>query len=95
MKVENRNAEDDMMLDLHSDNPENFSQLYDKFSPALFGVIIKSIGDHAIAEVMLQDIFLKAWQRRNLYDKTKGRLFTWFYGITQTTCTNYLNSRKH
>lgn len=89
-----QDADDNMWLDLDSDNPEYFSKLYDKFSPALLGVIVKRVDDQPIAEIILENAFVKAWQRRKLFDKTKGRPFTWLYSITQTTCTDYLNSKQ-
>lgn len=73
----------------------HFARLYDRFSGALFGVILSRIGDMEVAENLLQDVFVKAWRYRKLYDASKGRVFTWLYNITRSTCIDHLRSKAH
>lgn len=73
----------------------NFSKLYDNYSAALFGLIISWIQDRETAQNLLQDVFVKAWRSRDLYDAAKGKIFTWLYNITRHICIDHLRSKAY
>lgn len=60
-------------------------QLYDSYSGALFGVVLRIVQQRELAEQVLQDTFVKAWRHGGSYDATKGRLFTWLLNIARNT----------
>jgi RNA polymerase sigma factor (sigma-70 family) len=86
--------EPEMILNLQSDNQEWFSKLYDRFSPALFGLILKWINDRMIAETLLKEVFVKAWYSRKMYDPGKAIPFTWLYRIARNSCVDFLRSKE-
>lgn len=88
-------AEDEMLLLLKSGNHRDFSKLYDTFSAALFTLLQKWVKDTGVAENLLQDVFVKAWHSRDLYDASRGRLFTWLYRITRNVCIDYFRSKPY
>jgi RNA polymerase sigma-70 factor (ECF subfamily) len=49
----------------------------------LFGVVKRVVKHDDIAEEVLQDAFLKIWDRIESYDAAKGRLFTWMLNVTR------------
>ena len=57
------------------------SEIYDQYSSALFGLIIKIVKDNDIAEDVLQDCFITIWQKAKLYNEEKGTLYTWMLNI--------------
>lgn len=59
------------------------SLLYDKYSAALFGAIVRIVPNRAIAEEVLQDVFTKIWRNIGSYDTTKGKLYTWLVNIAR------------
>ena len=61
------------------------SVLYDKYSGALFGTILRVVRSQEIAEEVLQDTFTKVWRNIESYDTTKGRLFTWLINIARNS----------
>ncbi|MBK8556784.1 MAG: hypothetical protein IPL65_13880 [Lewinellaceae bacterium] len=58
-------------------DPQALSELYDHYSSALFGIVLRIVQSEALAEQVLQDAFMKVWKRIGDYDAGKGRLFTW------------------
>lgn len=72
-----------------------FEQLYDRYSGALFGVILKVVNDQAKAEELLQDTFLKIWRSIGSYDPAKGRPFTWMLNIARNTAIDRVRTRDH
>jgi RNA polymerase sigma factor (sigma-70 family) len=71
----------------------SFALLYDNYAPALFGIILKIVGNEAEAENLLQDCFVKVWRTIGQYDPAKGRLFTWLLHIARNTALSFLRTR--
>ncbi|MGC4037708.1 MAG: RNA polymerase sigma factor [Chitinophagaceae bacterium] len=88
-------AEEMMVHCLCSGNERLFAKLYDRYSAAIFGLIIKWINDSGTSENLLQEVFLKAWRNRHLYDAEKGRIFTWLHNITRNVCIDHMRSKAH
>ncbi|MBR9921203.1 MAG: sigma-70 family RNA polymerase sigma factor [Bacteroidetes bacterium] len=66
-------------------NEEGLSLLYQNYSGALLHMIMKIIPEQNLAEELLQDTFVKIWDKIHLFDPTKGRLFTWMAQIARNT----------
>lgn len=43
---------------------------------------------------MLQDVFLKVWDRFELYDSSKGRLFTWLLNVARNQAIDKTRSKE-
>ena len=67
--------------------------LYDMYSASLFGVIVRVVQDHELAEDLLQDTFIKIWNSVDSYDETKGRLFTWMVNLARNLAIDKLRSK--
>jgi RNA polymerase sigma factor (sigma-70 family) len=59
--------------------------LYDAYSGALFGVVLRIVQSRELAEQVLQDTFVKVWRNAASYDASKGRVFTWLLNIARNT----------
>ena len=70
------------------------SYLYDHYSGALYGVIHRILQHEDIAEEVLQDIFLKIWDRIDQYDASKGKLFTWMLNIARNQAIDKTRSKE-
>jgi RNA polymerase sigma factor (sigma-70 family) len=77
--------------------PENaaVTQLYDMYSAALYGVILRIVKDNEIAEDVLQECFVKIWSSFSSYDATKGKLFTWLINIARNLAIDKIRSRQY
>lgn len=69
-------------------------QLYDKYSGALYGVILRMCRDEAEAKDLLQETFIKIWTNIGSYDASKGRFYTWAYRIARNTTLNSLRAKN-
>lgn len=68
--------------------------LYDHYSSALFGVISRILPNEDVAEEVLQDAFLKIWNRIDSYDASKGRLFTWMLNLSRNLAIDRSRSKE-
>ena len=69
--------------------------LYDKYSAALFGVILRIVQDQSDAEELLQECFLKVWNKVETFDHKKGRLFTWMLNIARNAAIDFTRSKRY
>ncbi|WP_462267829.1 RNA polymerase sigma factor [Mucilaginibacter sp.] len=67
--------------------------LYDMYSAALFGVIVRIVNDEATAEDVLQETFIKIWNSFSGYSAEKGRLFTWMINIARNLAIDKVRSK--
>lgn len=73
----------------------SFSYLYDNYSGALFGIINAIIPDEETVRDVLQEVFVNIWKKIELYDPTKGRLFTWMMNVARNAAIDKLRSRSY
>lgn len=79
---------------LNQRDQQAFQWLYDQYSPALYGVVLRIVRDEEQAQDILQDIFVKIWKNLDGYDAGKGRLFTWMLNVSRNTAIDALRARK-
>lgn len=68
--------------------------LYDHYAAAIYGVIVRIVPKQEVAEEVLQDVFLKIWDRFDSYDERKGRLFTWIVNIARNQSIDKTRSKE-
>jgi len=76
-------------------NPNEFALLYDAYSSVLYGIILKVVHDEEQANDVLQDAFIKIWDKRLTYDSSKGSIFTWMLNISRNTAIDYTRSKHY
>ena len=67
--------------------------LYDRYSAAIFGVILRICRDEQQAKDILQEVFLKIWKKIGSYDPEKGKFYTWANRIARNTTLNALRKK--
>ncbi|TDE18522.1 RNA polymerase sigma factor [Dyadobacter psychrotolerans] len=83
-------TEQELVSQLKSNNREAFEYLYDRYSSALYGIILKIIKDEEKAADVMQDVFLKIWKNISSYNSEKGTLFTWILNVARNTAIDKL-----
>ncbi len=86
--------ESDLIKQLRAGDKSALSYLYDHYSAALYGIIFRIVKREEWAEEVLQDAFLKIWDRIDAYDESKGRLFTWMMNLTRNLAIDKTRSKE-
>ena len=89
-----KNTDETIIELLRSRHSDGVSLLYDKYSGALYGVILRVVHSREIAEEVLQDTFTKAWRNIDSYDTGKGRLYTWLINIARNAAIDATRAKN-
>ncbi len=71
-----------------------FEKLYGMYSDSIHGVVYNIVRDTAIADEIMQDVFIKAWQKSETYSSKKGRFFTWILNIARNAAIDKTRSKS-
>lgn len=86
-------SEEELIVLLKEKNENGFHYLYDHYSGALYGVILRIVQSKEYTEEIIQDVFVKIWNSIHQYDVSKGRFYTWMINIARNTAIDYLKSK--
>lgn len=86
-------SEEELIVLLKEKNENGFHYLYDHYSGALYGIILRIVQSKEYTEEIIQDVFVKIWNSIHQYDASKGRFYTWMINIARNTAIDYLKSK--
>ncbi|MGH1517241.1 RNA polymerase sigma factor [Chryseobacterium sp. JK1] len=86
-------SEEELIVLLKEKNENGFHYLYDHYSGALYGIILRIVQSKEYTEEIIQDVFVKIWNSIHQYDVSKGRFYTWMINIARNTAIDYLKSK--
>lgn len=81
------NEEQALMQRLAHRDRQAMGELYGRFSRPLFAYLVRLIGDPAVAEELLQETMLLAWQKADTF-RGDSRPSTWLFGIARNLARN-------
>lgn len=69
------------------------AELYRRWSPVVFTLALRSLGDRGDAEDVTQRTFVSAWNSRAGYNSSKARLSTWLIAIARRRIADTFEAR--
>lgn len=69
-----------------------FARVYDRYSPILFGLLLRILRSRSEAEDVLQEVFLQVWQQARSFDPARGRAFTWLVTLARSRAIDRLRA---
>ncbi|WP_046758049.1 RNA polymerase sigma factor [Kordia jejudonensis] len=75
-------------------DPKALEALYDMYNESIFGVIHTIVKNDDIATEVMQDVFVKAWNKSDSYTAGKGRFFTWLLNIARNAAIDKVRSKS-
>ena len=75
---------------LRSGDQNAMARLYDKYSSIVYAVALRVLGDTAIAEDILQEVFMQLWRNPGVFDSSRGNLAGWLSVIARNRAIDRL-----
>jgi len=93
MARRNENEVNDVVRRAQEGDGQAFEHLFKQFGRPLYGTIERIVGDRDGAEELLQDVFLKIYQKLGSFDH-RSSFYTWAYRVAVNMSLNHLKSRQ-
>jgi len=85
--------EADLLKGAAGGDHEAFSEFYDLLAPRLYPLVLRIIGDADEAQDVLQESFVKMWEKASSFDPARSAAFTWAVMITRNKSIDRLRAR--
>lgn len=92
-KISNKISEEELVYLLKIKDTAGLEYLYDHYSKALYNIIFQVVQKEEYAEDVLQETFIKLWNSFDMFDTTKGRLYTWMSNIARNLAIDKIRSK--
>lgn len=77
---------------LKNRDPEAMADLYDRYGRITYSLIYRIVRNAAMAEDLVQETFLRIWNRVHAFDEQKGALGPWVLTVARNRAIDYLRS---
>jgi RNA polymerase sigma-70 factor (ECF subfamily) len=74
--------------------PEALEQLYDRHARAVFSLALRIAQQAALAEEIVQDVFLQLWRNAHQYQQDRGPLGPWLLTMTRNRALDHLRLKR-
>lgn len=84
----------DLLAAIAREDASACARLYERTADRLFGIVRAILRDHALAEEVLQDVFVLVWRRAERFDPDLGRPMTWLITLARNRAIDVARRRR-
>jgi len=92
LAIELGDNDPELVRRLQRRDPRAMGDLYDRYGRLIYAVILRIVRDAGIAEDLVQETFLRVWNRVQGFDAEKGALGPWMLAVARNRAIDYLRS---
>jgi RNA polymerase sigma-70 factor (ECF subfamily) len=92
MAILGAGADRDLVERLQRRDAQALAELYDRYGRLVYSLILRVVRDGAIAEDLVQETFLRVWNRVQGFDSEKGAIGPWLLAVARNRAIDYLRS---
>ena len=85
-------ADRDLVARLHRRDPQALADLYDRYGRIAYALILRVVRDSGVAEDLVQETFLRVWNRVHGFDAERGAIGPWLLAVARNRAIDYLRS---
>lgn len=71
-----------------------FAALYELSAGKLYSVILRILHEPSLAEEVMQEVYIKIWEKAALYNPEAGRVISWMTAIARNQAIDVLRRRE-
>jgi RNA polymerase sigma-70 factor (ECF subfamily) len=92
LAIEIGEGDPELALRLQRRDPRAMAELYDRYGRLVYALVVRIVRDGGIAEDLVQETFLRVWNRVQGFDAEKGALGPWLLAVARNRAIDYLRS---
>ena len=85
-------GDEDLIERLRARDPGAMAELYDRYGRIVYSLTFRVVRDHGVAEDLVQETFIRIWNRVHSLDKNKGSLGPWLMTVARNRAIDYFRS---
>ena len=82
----------DLAARLKRRDPDAMASLYDRYGRLIYSLILRIVRNESVAEDLVQETFLRVWNRVHGFDQERGALGAWMLAVARNRALDYLRS---
>jgi len=82
-------SDDGLMAEVRKGNHDAFAALVTRHSQHFYALAYRTLGNQDDAQDIVQNAFVKLWQKPQLWQPNKAKFTTWFYRVIVNACHDY------
>ncbi len=83
-----------LLAAIRSGDERAMTEIYERYSPTVYSVALRILGDTSAAEDILQDVFMQLWRNADVFNPERGSLPGWLAVITRNRAIDSLRKRR-
>lgn len=92
--VENESSLSQLVKRAGEGDREAFAELYDRTSPRLYALSLRTLRSASLAEESVQETYLQVWEAAATYNETRGQALTWMLTICHRRSVDKVRSEE-
>jgi len=92
LAIETPARDADLVARLQKRDPHALAELYDRYGRLTYSLILRVVRDGATAEDLVQETFLRVWNRVQGFDAERGSIGPWLLAVARNRAIDYLRS---
>ena len=79
---------------LQKRDPDALADAYDRYSPLVYSLILRITRDETAAEDLVQELFMRVWNRAREFDQHRGTFSVWIVSIARNMAIDHVRSAQ-
>ncbi len=87
-----KEAESELISKLRARDADGIATAYDRYGRLVYSLFVRVTRDESVAEDLVQELFLRVWNKSREFDPTKGTLGVWILAIARNIAIDHVRS---
>ncbi len=84
----------EVILRMTRSDQSALAEFYDRTGHFVYGLVLRIVNNHSVAEEVTLDVFLQVWRQAEKYSVSRGAPVTWLVMMARSRAIDSLRSRK-
>lgn len=92
LAIHTSQSDTELVERLQRRDPQALAELYDRYGRLVYSLILRIVRDSGVAEDLVQETYLRVWNRVQGFDAQKGSIAPWLLAVARNRAIDYLRS---